>query len=178
MTAQRVYTKNRNNLFYASFIIYFMMNAMFINAQTPTDFSGNWLFDKSISSPEMLESTYPGTVVLKIEQNAGTISFSDTWSNPGSDDWTTAVESYNLDGKEKITKHEVGTNKNSAKWSKDKKLLTITNLDTQKLKGVMQDFLVVDTYSLSENGQTLTIERYSKNPVKGEGNGKKIYHRK
>ncbi len=49
---------------------------------------------------------------------------------------TEQLDIYKLYGKEQVTKHDVGTNKNSAKWSTDKKALTISNLDIQSLNGV------------------------------------------
>jgi hypothetical protein len=42
----------------------------------------------------------------------------------------------------------------------------------------LQDFIVADTYSLSADGKTLTIERYRKNPVTGEAKAKKVYLKK
>jgi hypothetical protein len=151
---------------------------MNLKAQTPTNFSGNWEFDKAKSDSGFVESKYDGTVVRHITQNSSTIKFSDTYIHPDNPDFNTASESYSLDGKEKIEKHGVGTSKKSAKWSQDKKILTITNLDTQTLKGVLQDFLVVDSLNLSDTQLTLTIVRYSKNPVTGETTTNKVYNKK
>ena len=162
----------------ALLIILFQFPILTLNAQTPTNYTGKWEFDKTASSPDLIESTYEGTVILQITQNTSTISFKETWKKAGNADFNTATDTYYLDGKERIKKGGVGTNKNSAQWSEDKKVLTIKNLDTQPLKGVPQDFIVSDTYWLSENGQTLQIERYSKNPVTGETTAKKVYHKK
>ena len=148
------------------------------HAQTSTNFAGKWIFDKTKSSADLLESTYEGTVVMQITQNSATIAFSDTWSKPGEKDFKTSADTYYLDGKERVTKHDIGTERRTATWSQDRKVLTIANRDTQKLKGVPQDFLVTDTYTLSDNGRILTIDRYSRNPVKGESNAKKVYSRK
>ena len=162
----------------AIFFLVFLFPATIAQSQTPSNFSGKWQFEKTKSSPDLLESTYDGTVILQIRQSSTTIVFNEIWKKAGEPDFKTATVSYTPDGKEKIVKHDIGTEKKSAKWSQDKKDLTITNLDTQKLKGVLKDFLVVDTYSLSDAGRTLTINRSTKNPVQGERTAKKVYNRK
>jgi hypothetical protein len=161
-----------------SLILSILFFASILNGQSPAKFSGTWEFDKLASSPDLIESKYDGTVIRQITQNPSTISFKDTWKKEGNPDFTTSAETYTLDGKERIKKDDIGTRKNSARWSEDKKVLTITNCDTQKLKGKLQDFLVTESYRLSENGQTVIIERYSKNPVTGETTAKKVYHKK
>lgn len=160
------------------FILILLLLSINIKAQSPTNFSGKWQFDKAKSIIDKLEPDYDGTIVLVVTQNPTTISFSEIYTHPDRPEWKTAADSYKLDGKEQIKKSDIGTSKSSAKWSEDKKVLTITNLDTQKLKGVLQDFLIVDTYNLSDDGKTLTIERYRKNPVTGETKAKKVYLKK
>lgn len=159
-------------------ILIFLLTTVVLNAQNPTNFSGRWQFDKLKSIPDQIEPDYEGTIIMEITQDASTITFGETFIHPDRPDWKTATETYRLDGKEQVTKSGVGTNKNSAKWSPDKKILIITNLDRQESKGVMQDFLVTDSYQLSDDGKVLTIERYRKNPVTGETNAKKIYQKK
>lgn len=161
-----------------SFILVLLCSSMLLQAQTPTSFSGKWEFDTTKSSPGLLESTYGGTVIRQITQNPSTITFFEIWKKPGNADFKTANASYALDGKERIKKNDIGTRRSSAKWSQDKRILTITNRDTQTLKGVAQDFLNEDSYTLSSNGRILTIEQYSKNPVTGETRSKKVYNKK
>ncbi len=146
-------------------------------AQTPTNFAGKWKFDKTKSSLDLIESTYDGTVILKVTQNASTIAFTEVWQKPGNADFETAADSYKLDGKERTTKSSVGTTKTTAKWSPDKKVLTITNIDIQVVKGVSQEFYVADTYTLSDDGLTLTVDRASRNPVTGKTSAKKVYRK-
>jgi hypothetical protein len=145
-----------------------------INAQKSTNFSGKWQYDKSKSVVDAIERDYDGTIILEISQDSSTISFAEVYIHPGRTDWKTASESYKLNGEEQIRKSSVGTNKNTVKWSPDRKVLTITNLDTQD----SQDYKVVDSYSLSADGKILTIERYRKNPVTGETKAKKVYLKK
>lgn len=159
-------------------VIILLISTISLKAQAPTNFSGKWQYEKAKSVVDKLEPNFDGAIILEITQNAATISFAEIYKREGSADWKTAAETYKLDGKEQVTKHDVGTNKYSASWSADKKVLTITNIDTQTLKGVLQDFIVIDTYSLSADGKTLTIERYRKNPVTGETKAKKVYSKK
>jgi hypothetical protein len=156
-----------------------MLSASFpIAAQTPSNFSGKWVFDKEKSSPGLLESGFDGTVTRQITQNSTTLSYADIYVRKGSDDWKTSEEPFNLDGKETIKKGSFSTIKKSAKWSEDKKSLTLTYIDTQVAKGVSEDFLTAESYKLTDGGLTLLIETYSKNPVKGESKTQKIYHKK
>ena len=175
MKPHRSYEERHAVIINLLFVLLFLVSTTTVQSQTPTNFSGKWEFDTTRSSSGMLETTYGGTVILQINQNPSSISFSEIWKKKGNSDYKTSADAYNLDGKEKIRKSDIGTSKKSAKWSQDKKILTITNLDTQKLKGVLQDFLVVDTYTLSDGGRTLTMERSSKNPVQGEKTAKKVY---
>ena len=115
---------------------------------------------------------------MRITQSASTIAFSEVYKKQGSADFKTAPDTYSLDGKEKVKKDETGISRKSTKWSQDKKVLTITNHDTPSLEGVAQDFLIVDSYKLSDDGRTLMLERYYKNPVYGEARVKKLYSKK
>lgn len=178
MRTKQLFRQKHIKLMELSLILIFLLNTLALKAQNPTNFSGKWQFDKLNSIPDQIEPDYDGSIIIEITQNATTISFDEIYIHPERADWKTATESYNLDGKEQITNSSVGTNKKLAKWSLDKKVLTITNLDKQKLKGVIQDFVVTDTYQLSDDGKILTIERYRNNPVTGETNAKKIYQKK
>jgi hypothetical protein len=178
MKTTQLFRQDHIRMMNLSIILMLLLSSMALKAQNPTDFSGKWQFDKIKSIPDQIEPDYEGTIIMEITQDAATITFGETYIHPDRPDWKTAIESYNLDGKEQTTKSNVGSNKHSAKWSQDNKVLTITNLDKQKLKGVLQDFLVTDSYYLSDDGKTLTIERYRKNPVTGETNAKKVYLKK
>ncbi|MHC1704516.1 MAG: hypothetical protein AB9846_11460 [Tenuifilaceae bacterium] len=161
-----------------SIIFVFLLTSITLYAQTPTNYSGKWEFDKTNSILDRVEPNYEGTIILEITQNATTITFIEVYKQPGSPDFKSAPESYKLDGKEQIKTSDIGTNKNSAKWSADKRVLTITNTDTQTLDGALKDFIVIDNYKLSDDKKTLTIERYRKNPVTGETKSKKVYVKK
>ncbi len=149
-----------------------------LKAQSPVNFSGKWQYDRANSDKDKFESELDGTVILEINQTNDSISFSETYIYPDRPQWKTSADSYKIDGKEQITKSSVGKSKKSAKWSPDKKLLIVTNIDTQTVKGVLQEFIVSDTYSLSADKKTIMLERYRKNYVTGETKSKKIYTRK
>ena len=159
-------------------LLMLLISSISLKAQTPTNFSGKWQYEKAKSIVDKLEPDFDGVIILEITQNAASISFAEIYKRQGAADWKTSADTYTLDGKEKVTKSDIGTSKKTAKWSSDKKVLTITNIDTQTLNGVLQDFIVTDTYSLSTDGKTLTIERYNKNPVTGETKAKKVYSKK
>jgi len=178
MKPNRLFTQKYIGIVTVSIMIMLIFSGMNVQAQTPTNFSGNWEFDKAKSDSGFVESKYDGTVTRQVIQNSSVIKYNSTYIHPGRQDFHTAFESYTLDGKEKVEKHSVGTSKKSAAWSQDKKILTITNLDVQKVKGVLQNFLVVDSLKLSEDKQILTIVGYSKNPVRGETTAKKFYSKK
>jgi len=176
MRPNRIFKQGRIVAINVSLIAILLLSSMALNTQKPVNFSGSWQFNRAKSDLDKLDSGYSGNIILKITQTPTTIAFSEIYKQQGSPDWETAIESYNLDGKERTTTHkDIGTNKKTAKWSDDKQSLTITNIDTQSLKGVPQDFTVIDKYTLSADGKTLTIERYRKNPVTGESKAIKIY---
>ena len=158
------------------FLLFTVLSQTVITAQT--NFSGNWEFDKTQSSGDLTELTYDGTVIMHVSQKLSVLNVGETWKNKDNPDFNTADDTYNLDGKEQTTKSDFGTQKKTARWSADKKILTISITDIQELNGKMQEFLVEDTYKLSDDKKTLTVERYSKNPVTGETRAKKVYRKK
>jgi hypothetical protein len=151
---------------------------MILKAQTQMNFSGKWEFDKVKSSPDLPDSKYDGTVIRQISQTLSTIAYHDIYIQKGSNDWATTDEIFNLDGKEQVKKDNSGTNKKSTKWSQDAKVLTLTYLVIYKEDGVTKEIVISESYKLSEDRKTLTIETYSKNLVAGETNTKSVYHKK
>lgn len=129
--------------------------------------SGSWEFDKAHSSPETDFSKYEGKVVRTITQTASTITYKDTYTHAGSPDWSTTDEQFALD-KEKIEKHGKDEVKKFTRWSADKKSLTLTYQNKYYQEGVAKEMVIAETYTLSDNGKTLVINRSFKNPVTGE----------
>ena len=139
-----------------------LLSTPFLHAQTPTDFSGKWAFDKSQSDPGKGGSFLEGDEILQITQTANSITLDRTTKRPGSED-ITGSDQYTLDGKESVKKDDFSTTKTMAKWSDDKQVLTITTIMTVK----SDDYRTDDSYSLTDQGKTLTIKSISKNPTGG-----------
>jgi ankyrin repeat protein len=170
--------KQGNNLFVRlSLIILILLTSSTLRAQTPTNFSGKWALDKTKSKLDQASSFMEGDEILEITQNSASITFVKTLIQKGSDDFI-STETYMLDGKETIVKDDMGTTKKTVKWSDDKKILTITTIMTIISNSVSKDFLVADSYKLSDNGLTLTIQSYSKNLATGERTDNFVYNKK
>jgi hypothetical protein len=161
-----------------SLVFMFLLTSMALRAQTPTNFSGKWEFDKTKSSPGIVDSNFDGIVTRHITQNPSIITYRDIYVRKGSNDWKTADEQFRLDGKEQVKKDGTTTSRKSAQWSQDKKILTLTYRETYVEEGVSKELLVADSYKLSDDGKTLTIETYSKNQVTGETKTQGVYHKK
>ena len=131
-----------------------------LNAQTSADFSGKWAFDQSKSDPGKGGSFLEGDVTLQITQTANSITIDRTTKRPESED-ITASDQYTLDGKESVKKDDMGTTKTRAQWSEDKQVLTITTIMTVGAA----DYRTDDSYSLTDQGKTLTVKSFSKNPT-------------
>lgn len=161
-----------------SLISMFLLFSMTVKAQIPINFSGKWEFDKAKSSPDLLDSKYDGIVTRQITQTASTIAYRDIYVQKGSNDWATLDEIFNLDGKEQVKKDNSGTLKKSTNWSQDTNVLTLIILLTYSENGVSKETLISESYKLSDEGKTLTIESYSKDPITGETKNKAVYHKK
>jgi hypothetical protein len=169
----------RENLLITSALmaLLFLFSTNSLYAQKPIDFSGNWEFDKIQSTPGQTASNYDGIVIRKIIQTSSTLTYSVIYIKTGNDDWETAPVEYNLDGIETSENFSMGIIKKCAKWAEDKKSITITYIDARPKNGVSEEFLIAETLKLSDDGQTLTIETYSKNPVQGEKTTLSKYHK-
>jgi hypothetical protein len=141
-------------------ILSMLLFASILNAQTPTNYSGKWTFDKSQSKPGEGGSFLMSEGILDITQDANSVTLISTTKQKGSDD-IIHTDKYTLDGKESIEKGDPFTTKKMAKWSDDKKILTITTIMTYN----SVDYRTDDTYSLTDNGKTLTVTSASKNPT-------------
>jgi hypothetical protein len=161
-----------------SLLLLVLLSSAALRAQTPTNYSGRWEFDKTKSSPGTVHANYPGTVTRQITQNASVLTYRDVYVQSGSKDWKTADESFKLDGKEQIKKDGTTMRKKSSQWSQDKKILTLTYAEIYVDKGVTKELLVAESYKLSDDGKTLTIDTFSKNQVTGETKTNSVYSKK
>jgi len=142
----------RNNLIFKSFIVlslFFYTAAVY--AQSPPDLSGVWIQDTT-KSDDFYKSF---DVKYKITQTPQTFTVQQTLSHKSSNESVTRDYSFTLDGKVTSVKKEHGLEKNLAQWSSDKKIL---NTRSTVAYG-NEDVGFTETYSLSDNGLVLTIQK-------------------
>jgi hypothetical protein len=136
------------------------LSSSFLYAQTPANFSGKWAFDISKSDPGEGGSFLSSDIIHVITQNPASISIEETIIRQGSDN-VISTETFNLNGKETIEKGDFGITKRIAKWSQDKKILTLTTIMTVDSKDYRGDA----SYKLSADGRTLTVQNEFVNPT-------------
>jgi len=141
-----------------------------LGAQVPANFSGTWAFDQSKSN---LGGSQYFIAVLKITQTATMLTIESTAKRQGSDDFI-STDKFTLDGKEITTKESYATRRIAAKWSEDKKSLTITTIMT--LMDTKEEYRTDDTYHVAEDGKTLTLTNVFKNP-KAKGTAVVVFNR-
>ena len=167
---------NTNILF--SSVIYLVVSIFIltsnVNAQTPANFSGNWELDKTKSKLTEPEASYPGNRILHISQTSSMLIMSSTYTQPGNADFNTSNDTLNLEGKVKFEKIYDQTLTITITWSKDKKILTYKNSSKSNSSG---SAIVMLSYKLSDDKQTLTVEMYGKNKVR-EVKSTEVYRKK
>ena len=104
MSQQSLFRPGHSATISVSPILTFLLSSMALRAQTPTNLSGKWEFDKTKRSSGIIDSGFEGTVTRQITQNSSAITYRDIYIRKGSSDWKTADESYKLDGREQIKK--------------------------------------------------------------------------
>jgi hypothetical protein len=125
-----------------------LLNTLVLLAQQ--DFSGTWTLDHSKSDAAFRD--YEATCV--ITQTAQIFTVEQTLLTKNGEKSVMPAVSYNLDGKEVIKEELGGKNRLSAKWSPDKKALTIRFVRT--MDG--NDYGSLTVYNLSDNGLVLTVK--------------------
>jgi hypothetical protein len=143
-------------------------------AQAVANFSGTWTFDTTKSDAGPGGSFTDRDQILRITQNSASITFARTY--PSSK--FTATNKFLFDGKVRVQKKDYGTDKISLQWSVDKKVLTITTITTAETKNGPDDFLVAESYKLSDNGRTLINESYSQSKQLGKTTIVMVYNKK
>lgn len=162
-----------------SLVSLLLFSCLVLNAQTPANFAGKWVFYKAGSDKdETGDASFDGTIILEINQNSSTIAFTNTFIIPGKDPYVMQPDSYFPDGKVTIDNSGTGPAKKFAKWSQDKKAITTSLVMTDKIDGVAQDFTTALTYKLSEDGKSLSVDEFHKSKLNGERTIKKLYKKK
>lgn len=138
------------------------------HAQTPANFSGEWMQDTSKSDPFYKAFG----VVYTITQTPQAFTVKQTFTIKESNESVIRDYSFTLDGKVKNVKTEYGTENNTAKWSADKKILTTGST----IKYGPDDVGLTETYSLSANGLVLTAVK--KDIIEGSKPVKMVFNKK
>jgi hypothetical protein len=134
-----------------------ILSSLQLNAQV--NFSGVWMQDN-----EKSDDFYKNfNITRTIKQTDKEISIASDFFSKEGEKITTMSESFNLDGKETSVEEEGGINRKSAKWSADKKTLTITNTRTVGTEVYGSHI----AYTLSGNGKVLTTVTTDANPLTG-----------
>ena len=142
-------------------------------SQNVTNLTGKWTFDLSKSNLGEGAKYWRGEEILDIIQDASSIKIIKTSIIPGSEN-ISGTDVYKFDGKELILKEDFGTTKKNINWSENGKTLIINTL----MSTSDREYLTIDSYSLSQDGNILTITNYSKNSATGESTLKMVYNRK
>jgi hypothetical protein len=155
--------KDRGNTLVSGLFVFISMLlcASFINAQSPTNFSGVWVMDKAKSDADFKSFD----VTLTIKQDPQTITLEQTFLMEGRTNKAPS-SSFNLDGNVVNKEEQGGVNKTSAKWSADKRVLTLRTIRTMNGSDYGSDAV----YKLSDDGKILTIQTISVAPPGGPKN--------
>jgi hypothetical protein len=147
-------------------------------SQTQINFSGKWTYDKTKSTSDTYISEYPGTITREITQTVSTLTYHDIYTQDGSNPFKKSDTVLNLNGKEDIDKSDPDvTLTKSLKWLPGNKSFIITFKTKYNDNGVSKEILIIDTYTLSDDGKTLTIAEFHKAEL-GETKTTDVYHKK
>jgi hypothetical protein len=162
----------------ASVILLFLLYSTNLMSQSQINFSGKWTYDKTKSTTDTNNSNYPGTISREITQTASTLTYRDIYITSGSNPFTSSDIVLKLDGKEEIDKSDPDvTLTKSLKWLQGNKSFTITFKTKYRIDGVSKEVLINDTYTISDDGKTLTITEFHKAEL-GETKTTDVYHKK
>jgi hypothetical protein len=141
-------------------------------AEALADFSGKWSFIKAKSKASEGTSFSESEVNLDIKQSQESITIIKTIkNNEGKID--TTIDEYVLDGKQRITNDGSVETKRTNSWSADRKQVILV----QTLTLGPRVYTTKDVYSLSDNGNALTIRR-AETMDKRKSNEVQVYNRK
>jgi hypothetical protein len=157
-----------NSILGSLFVLSLIFSSSVSHAQAIANFSGVWIQD-TIKSDDFFKSF---EVKYTITQNLQTFKVIQSLTLKGSTETITSDYSYTLDGKVTTRVKEGNTEKNSAKWSADKKILTTRSIITYG----NEDVGFTETYSLSNNGLVLTVLK--SNIIPGVPEVKQVFNKK
>jgi len=138
------------------FVLFLLLCSSVSPAQSPVDFSGVWIQDTT-KSDVFYESF---EVIYTITQTIQKFTVKQTFTVKSSKEIITSDYSFTLDGKVTSMEKEGGTEKELAQWSADKKILSTRSTITYG----NEDVGFTETYSLSDNGLVLTVQKSNITP--------------
>jgi hypothetical protein len=133
------------------FVIFLLLCSSVASAQSPVNFSGVWIQDTT-KSDDFYKSF---EVIYTITQTIEKFTVLQTFTVKSSKEIVTRDYSFTLDGKVTSMEKEGGTEKDIAQWSADKKILNTRSTITYG----NEDVGFTETYSLSDNGLVLTVQK-------------------
>lgn len=137
-----------------------------------SNFSGDWKLNESKS--DLGQFSRFAVRTIKADQKDESISITRTQPSFNGDDMTT-TETLSFDGKEtETTIFETSKRKSTAKWSEDGKNLVINYTLLFDFNGQSTEIKGSETWALSEDGKTVTININSSSP-QGEFSSKAVY---
>jgi hypothetical protein len=123
------------------------------------DFSGVWVQDKA-KTDDFYKSF---NIVFTIKQTSTVLNLNEEILSETGEKLIEKAFTFSLDGKEYTEKKDGGINKKSARWSADRKILTLS--DTRELTpDIMGSHR---SFSLSSDGKILTVNTTDANPLTG-----------
>jgi hypothetical protein len=140
-----------NSILGSLFVISLLLCSSVSYAQSPANFSGVWVQDTTKSDDFYKKFAVKYTIAQTIQS----FTVKQTFSDKSGKEIVTRDYSFTLDGKVTSMKKEGGIEKELAQWSADKKILTTRSTRAYGKEEVG----FTETYSLSDNGLVLTIQK-------------------
>jgi len=145
-----------NSILGSLFVLCILLCSTVSNAQSAANYAGLWMLDTVKS-----DKFYKGIEVkYSITQTPQSFTVKQIFTIESSKESVINEDSYTLDGKVKIAETENGKSNNSVKWSSDKKVLTTRST----IFYGTQEVGYTETFSLSDNGLVLTVQKSDINP--------------
>ncbi|MCX6329082.1 MAG: hypothetical protein NTZ85_06140 [Bacteroidia bacterium] len=157
-----------NSILGSLFVLSLLLCSSVSYAQSPANFSGVWIQDTT-KSDDFYKSF---EVKYTITQTLQTFTVKQTFTLKSSKEIVTDDYSFTLDGKVTSIEKEGGIEKELAQWSTDKKILTTRSTMTYG----NEDVGFTETYSLSDNGLVLTVQK--SNIIPGVPTVKQVFNKK
>lgn len=155
-------------------VFLFAVHVSSVKAQT--NFTGNWELDKAKSKLDEPDGSFNGRRILHISQNALIITMSETYIQPGAENYNSEKDTLYLDGKTRTEKVFDEIRKISTSWSQDKRTLIHKDIGKSTLNP-SDSTVMSESFKLSDDNLTLTIDIHGKNSTR-EIKSTEVYNKK